>query len=45
LTLQLGSSAPEAETALEALKQLDMGQQITVLRNLVFKMGVDPLAF
>lgn len=29
--------------ALRALKQLDMGQQITVLRNIVLNMGVDPL--
>ncbi len=29
---------------LEALKALDMGQQITVLRNAVVNMGVDPLA-
>lgn len=37
-------TAPEAEQALEILKQLDMGQQITVLRNIVINMGVDPLA-
>lgn len=30
--------------ALEAIKQLDFGQQITVLRNTVVDMGVDPLA-
>ncbi|MEA5513193.1 orange carotenoid protein N-terminal domain-containing protein [Nodularia sp. UHCC 0506] len=30
--------------ALEAIKQLDFGQQITVLRNTVVNMGVDPLA-
>lgn len=36
-------STPGQE-ALEALKQLDMGQQITVLRNVVSPMGVDPLA-
>jgi len=29
---------------LEAIKQLDFGQQITVLRNTVVNMGVDPLA-
>ncbi len=29
---------------LEAIKQLDFGQQITVLRNAVVDMGVDPLA-
>ncbi len=29
---------------LEAIKQLDFGQQITVLRNFVADMGVDPLA-
>jgi hypothetical protein len=29
---------------LEALKQLDFGQQITVLRKVVTDMGVDPLA-
>lgn len=31
-------------STLEAIKQLDMGQQITVLRNAVVSMGVDPLA-
>lgn len=31
-------------SVLEMIKQLDMGQQITVLRNTVVKMGVDPLA-
>jgi Orange carotenoid protein, N-terminal len=30
--------------AIDALKSLDMGQQITVLRNVVIKMGIDPLA-
>lgn len=30
--------------ALEAIKQLDFGQQITVLRKAVVDMGVDPLA-
>lgn len=34
----------EGEQVLGALKQLDMGQQITVLRNAVVNMGVDPLA-
>lgn len=29
---------------LDAIKALDMGQQITVLRNSVVNMGVDPLA-
>lgn len=29
---------------LDAIKQLDFGQQITVLRNAVVDMGVDPLA-
>ncbi len=29
---------------LEAIKQLEFGQQITVLRNAVVDMGVDPLA-
>lgn len=31
-------------TVLNAIKQLDFGQQITVLRNTVVDMGVDPLA-
>lgn len=30
--------------ALEAIKQLDFGQQITVLRSAVVNMGVDPFA-
>jgi hypothetical protein len=34
---------PATATALSTLKQLDMGQQITVLRNIVLNMGVDPL--
>lgn len=34
----------DGQKVLEALKQLDMGQQITVLRNAVVNMGVDPLA-
>jgi hypothetical protein len=34
----------DAEKAFEMLKQLDFGQQITVLRNAVADMGVDPLA-
>ena len=34
----------EVYKALEALRQLDMGQQITVLRNIVTNMGIDPLA-
>ncbi|WP_088892505.1 orange carotenoid protein N-terminal domain-containing protein [Leptolyngbya ohadii] len=36
-------SAP-GQAVLESIKQLDMGQQITVLRNTVVNMGVDPLA-
>ncbi len=38
-------TSKEVVRALEALKMLDMGQQITVLRNVVINMGVDPLAF
>ncbi len=38
---QLSSAGAEV---LEAIKQLDFGQQITVLRNAVVDMGVDPLA-
>ena len=34
----------DAEKVFEMLKQLDFGQQITVLRNAVVDMGVDPLA-
>ncbi|HEY9711084.1 MAG TPA: orange carotenoid protein N-terminal domain-containing protein, partial [Oculatellaceae cyanobacterium] len=34
----------DAEKAFETLQQLDFGQQITVLRNAVVDMGVDPLA-
>ena len=34
----------DAEKVFETLKQLDFGQQITVLRNAVVDMGVDPLA-
>ncbi|MDB9447242.1 orange carotenoid protein N-terminal domain-containing protein [Anabaena sp. CS-542/02] len=30
--------------ALESIKELDFGQQITVLRNAVVNMGVDPFA-
>lgn len=37
-------TSAEADQALEALKQLDMGQQITVLRSVVINMGVDPFA-
>ncbi|MDX2228675.1 MAG: orange carotenoid protein N-terminal domain-containing protein [Leptolyngbyaceae cyanobacterium bins.349] len=33
----------ETYQAFEVLKQLDAGQQITVLRNIVIDMGVDPL--
>lgn len=38
------SIALEADQALEALKRLDMNQQTIVLRNVVAKMGIDPLA-
>ncbi len=34
----------DAERAFETIKQLDFGQQITVLRSVVVSMGVDPLA-
>lgn len=34
----------DAEKVLEAIKQLDFGQQITVLRNTAIDMGIDPLA-
>ncbi|MFB2839636.1 orange carotenoid protein N-terminal domain-containing protein [Floridanema evergladense] len=34
----------DGEKVLGAIKQLDFGQQITVLRNTVIDMGVDPLA-
>lgn len=34
----------EGIAAIDNLRQLDMGQQITVLRNAVVDMGVDPLA-
>ncbi|ARV62079.1 orange carotenoid protein [Nostocales cyanobacterium HT-58-2] len=34
----------DGEKVLEAIKQLDFGQQITVLRKVVTEMGVDPLA-
>lgn len=34
----------DGEKVLQAIQQLDMGQQITVLRNVVVEMGVDPLA-
>jgi hypothetical protein len=34
----------DGSQVLEALKQLDFGQQITVLRRVVADMGVDPLA-
>jgi hypothetical protein len=33
----------DAAYVLDALKKLDFGQQITVLRNAVVNMGVDPL--
>jgi hypothetical protein len=35
-------ASPEATALLEAIKQLDAGQQITVLRNTVVNMGYDP---
>jgi len=34
----------EGQEVLTAIKRLDIGQQITVLRNAVVGMGVDPLA-
>jgi hypothetical protein len=34
----------DGSQVLEALKELDFGQQITVLRKIVADMGVDPLA-
>ena len=34
----------DVEQALESIKELDFGQQITVLRNAVVNMGVDPFA-
>lgn len=34
----------DGSQVLEALKQLDFGQQITILRRVVADMGVDPLA-
>lgn len=34
----------EGQQVLNAIAQLEMGQQITVLRNAVVNMGVDPLA-
>lgn len=34
----------QGKRVLEAIKSLEMGQQITVLRNIVVGMGVDPLA-
>lgn len=34
----------DGQKTLEAIKSLDMGQQITVLRSAVVNMGVDPLA-
>lgn len=38
------SASTAVYQALSALKQLDVGQQITVLRNIVVDMGVDILA-
>jgi hypothetical protein len=35
---------PEASLAIDALKRLDLNRQIIVLRNVVAKMGVNPLA-
>jgi hypothetical protein len=35
-------ASPEATALLETIKQLDAGQQITVLRNTVVNMGYDP---
>ena len=35
-------ASPEATALLETIKQLDAGQQITVLRNTVVNMGFDP---
>jgi Orange carotenoid protein, N-terminal/Nuclear transport factor 2 (NTF2) domain len=35
-------ASPEAKALLEKIKQLDAGQQITVLRNTVVNMGYDP---
>ncbi|MBU7584825.1 MAG: orange carotenoid protein [Nostoc sp. TH1S01] len=34
----------DAGQVLEAIKELDFGQQITVLRKVVAEMGIDPLA-
>nr|WP_308726796.1 orange carotenoid protein N-terminal domain-containing protein [Chroococcidiopsis cubana] len=34
----------DVNETLATIKQLDFGQQITVLRKLVADMGVDPLA-
>ncbi len=36
------AASPEANAVLENIKQLDAGQQITVLRNTVVNMGYDP---
>lgn len=36
--------AYEGQRVLDVIKALDMGQQITVLRNAVVSMGTDPLA-
>lgn len=38
------SMTPGANQTLEALKRLDLNQQTIVLRNVVAKMGIDPLA-
>ena len=38
------SMTPEANQTLEALKRLALNQQTIILRNVVAKMGIDPLA-
>jgi hypothetical protein len=39
------TASNSVKQALSALKRLEMNQQITVLRNAVINMGVDPLKF
>jgi hypothetical protein len=39
------TASSSVKQALSALKRLEMNQQITVLRNVVINMGVDPLKF
>ncbi len=39
------NASESVKQAIDSLKRLDMNQQITVLRNVVVNMGVDPLAF